>query len=93
MYYRNAAQRCLTLPEIIHEIGRYLTHPDDLLDASFVNKLWRDVLVPLRSHFPHVYLKDLPSFLLFLKSNPRAAYSCNGLRVGIPLMQYVAVTN
>ena len=83
MYYRSAAQRCLALPEIIHEIGTYLPSADDLLDASCVNRQWKEVLVPLRAHFPHVYLRDLPSFLLFLKSNPRAGHSCHGLRVSV----------
>lgn len=83
MYYRNAAQKCLALPEIIHEIGAHLENADDLLDASRVNRQWKEVLVPLRAHFPYVYLRDLSSFLLFLKSNPRAGYSCHGLRVSV----------
>jgi hypothetical protein len=81
MFYQSAAQRCLTLPEIVHEVGRYLTDADDLLEASRVNRFWKDILTPMRAHFPHVYLKDLSSFLLFLNSNPRAAFQCRALRV------------
>ncbi|KAL5524257.1 hypothetical protein ACEPAF_9397 [Sanghuangporus sanghuang] len=78
---RSATETCLSLPEVVQQIGSYLFEPIDLYESSCVNRLWYAALLPLRSQYPHVALEHLPSFLSFLQSNRRAAHHCRALRI------------
>ncbi|KAL5482350.1 hypothetical protein ACEPAI_8944 [Sanghuangporus weigelae] len=78
---RSATETCLSLPEVVQQIGSYLFEPIDLYEASCVNRLWCAALLPLRSQYPHVTLEHLPSFLSFLQSNRRVVHHCRALRI------------
>ena len=80
-YSNNAIIRCLSLPEIVYEIGSHLLDPGDLCAASQCNRLWNETLVPLRMAYPHVNVEYVDSFLEYLKSNEHAAHHCQSLRV------------
>ncbi|EJC98367.1 uncharacterized protein FOMMEDRAFT_31843 [Fomitiporia mediterranea MF3/22] len=44
---RSAAETCLSLPEIVFQVGSYLFEPSDLYAASCVNRLWQAALLPI----------------------------------------------
>ncbi|THH05906.1 hypothetical protein EW145_g4456 [Phellinidium pouzarii] len=78
---QSAVSRCLELPEIVYEIATYLHEPLDLHSASCCNRLWYEVLLPLRALYAQITVDCVPSFLEFLKSNDRAIHFCQALRV------------